>query len=210
VKTCTKCKQSKGLECFTIDRSRRDGLNLWCRACCSMDYKSKIERARKHPLTHKRLLELLHFNPETGVFTWKITHRGRVKAGSIAGGPHSGGCLEIRIGGGRYRAHRLAWFYVHKRWPKREIDHIDLDPTNNVLNNLREATHQQNMCNVGLLSTNKTGFRGVSYCKSKGKFVAQIEVKGEHKFLGHWPIPEMAALAYAVAAHEYHGYFARS
>ena len=52
---------------------------------------------------------------------------------------------RITIGGYDYYAHRLAWFYVYGEWPVNELDHIDEDKENNAIDNLREATHAENL-----------------------------------------------------------------
>src|SRR5665213_3102737 len=101
-------------------------------------------------LTQARLKKLLHYDPLTGMFTWRITHgrHDRWKAGARAGNLHkSDRRWLIRIEGIRYKAHRLAWLYMTGRWPRDQIDHKDTDSSNNVFTNLREATNAQNQQN---------------------------------------------------------------
>ena len=76
-------------------------------------------------LTTDRLKELLHYDQDTGVFTWNVRRSGKTPAGSVAGSYDAYGYIQIRISPFRYKAHRLAWFYVNSEWPKFCIDHIN-------------------------------------------------------------------------------------
>lgn len=102
-------------------------------------------------ITHDRLRDLLDYCPISGKFTWRHS-RGRVRAGDIAGRvdiqkmhgkrprPNPYKRVIIQLDGKEYRAHRLAWFYVHGVWPSELIDHRDRDATNNSLKNLRDVS----------------------------------------------------------------------
>lgn len=158
-------------------------------------------------VTHERLVNLLDYDPDTGFFTWKVD-RSNFKAGTPAGCKHSSGYIVLRIDGRLYFAHRLAWFYVYKVWPKEELDHEGGRRDDNRIAKLREATHSQNMQNRPVLSHSSTGLKGVS--RSRGKFKADIRVDGHRKYLGTFGTPEEAAQAYARAAREHHGEFARA
>jgi hypothetical protein len=100
-------------------------------------------------LSQARLHELLHYDPETGVFTWK-KHRGRrAVVGSVAGRYHPSGHRVIRVDITSYYAHRLAWIYVHGSIPDGlVIDHINNVRDDNRLVNLRPATYQLNAQNT--------------------------------------------------------------
>lgn len=91
-----------------------------------------------------------------------------------------------------------------------DVDHRDMDRLNNTRDNLRLATRDQNMCNQRGHADSTLGVKGVHREKRRGKFVAQISVRGTHHFLGHFVTIEEAAAAYAKAAHELHGEFART
>jgi len=104
---------------------------------------------KEKALTHEALLDLLEYKESTGVFFWRRNINRRIRKGKIAGGPHGrNGYVIIHITledkSYKYRAHRLAFFYVNKRWPAAVIDHIDRDITNNRIENLRECTIQEN------------------------------------------------------------------
>lgn len=88
------------------------------------------------------------------------------------------------------------------------VDHRNGNGLDNRRANLREATHAENMRNRGPLSTNTSGFKGVSPDKTRGKWRAQIQVDGKVYRLGCYATAEAAALAYDVAAVELHGEFA--
>jgi hypothetical protein len=82
------------------------------------------------------------------------------------------GYLIIKVLGRNYMAHRLAWFYTFGVWPKMRLDHINLDNSDNRLENLREATDQENARNRGVFSNNKLGIKGISH--RHGKYQCRI------------------------------------
>lgn len=159
-------------------------------------------------IDQQELKRLLHYDPVTGIFTWRVS-RSRVHVGQVAGCKNSKGYIYIRLNGKKYGAHRLAWLYVHGCWPADQLDHRNTDKSNNAIKNLREATYAENNWNQGLCSTNTSGFKGVSYHKSCKKWRAQIRNGSGPIYLGLFETPELAAAAYARAAEELHGEFAR-
>lgn len=159
-------------------------------------------------LTHKRLLEILNYDPATGLFRWREKISRKVVVGSVAGTITKDGYVHITIGGVKYQGHRLAWFYVHGVWPSDLLDHEDLDGTNNALTNLRDANGSNNQCNRASQRNNKLGVKGVSLHKS-GKYVAQISRGGKKRHLGMFDNMIDAAAAYATEANKLHGQFAR-
>lgn len=143
----------------------------------------------------ERVRELLAYCPETGRFTWKVSLSNRAAAGSIAGSSNDKGYIEINIDGRRYKAHRLAWFYVYGEDPGRsEIDHQDLNKGNNAIGNLRLATRKQNNENIPTPSNNQSGFRGVSYRKGHKKWEAYIYHNKKRIHLGFFESIEAAAI----------------
>lgn len=99
-------------------------------------------------LTQEILRDLLDYNPETGVWTWRNPlPRSKMKPGDLAGRITDGGRRQIRIASGFYYASRLAWLYMTGEWPKEEIDHVNRVRDDDRWINLREATHSQNSFN---------------------------------------------------------------
>src|SRR6266700_4134664 len=91
-----------------------------------------------------RLRELLSYDPGTGILCWRIS-KGKRKAGAVAECKSKDG--YIAIGHDRWAAHRIAWAIYYGEWPRQEIDHRDLNKSNNSIINLREANRAQNAAN---------------------------------------------------------------
>ena len=159
-------------------------------------------------LTRERLMEVVNYNADLGTFTNVIARSPRMIVGSIAGGIRKNGYYRIAIDGKRYYAHRLAWLYVHGVWPADEIDHINGNRSDNRIENLRAADRRQNLGNQRRLSRNTSGYKGVSWCKARNLWVANIQKNGKLKHLGRFPSAEAAHQAYSSAAKEYFGEFA--
>ncbi len=168
-------------------------------------------KEREARLAHAVLINVLEYDPLTGVFLWKNPTSNRVRAGTIAGQIDRHGHRSINVCGTRYLAHRLAWFYMIREWPSDEIDHINLIKDDNRIANLREATRNENCRNVGRKKHNKSGFKGVCrHPQSTNKFMAQITVQGKPLYLGLYDDPEDASIAYVMASILNHGNFGRA
>lgn len=145
-------------------------------------------------LTADRLRELLHYDPETGAFTWlRQRGKGKIKPGTPAGGICKRfGYVFIRADDGLYRAHRLAWLYMTGAWPLESIDHIDRDKANNRWSNLRAATPAENGQNCRLRRDNKTGHTGVFWDEKRQLYLASIVKDKRTHWLGRYPTLEEA------------------
>lgn len=156
-------------------------------------------------LSHGELLGKLDYNPETGEFRWKVKVAIRVKPGQIAGcrDESSGGYWKVGIRGRYYKAHRLAWFYVHGSWPDGEIDHIDRNGFNNSIKNLRVVSRSQNMQNSNMRKPSDTGVRGVHRLPS-GRFRAILTANHVTHRLGTFDTLEQASAAYWRAKEDLH------
>jgi hypothetical protein len=157
-------------------------------------------------LTAERLRELLAYDPETGAFTWCVA-RGRQGAGSAAGADNGDGYRGIEIDRRRYQAHRLAWLYVHGAWPAEQLDHINGAKSDNRIGNLREATNAENVRNRTPKPGTLAGAKGVTWDRDGWR--ARVWKDGRCHCLGRFSTVDEARAAYAAAALEHHGEFAR-
>ena len=159
------------------------------------------------PMTQKQLKALLHYDPETGVFTWKENRGLRLLKGVRAGWITDKGHRRIRVMGKSYRGGRLAFFYMTGRFPVCQVDHENRIPDDDTWSNLREATYTQNSQNQGLSRVNTSGVRGVSWFKPTSKWVACIGVGGKKKTLGYFGSIAEAEVCRANAEQRYFGEF---
>jgi hypothetical protein len=109
---------------------------------------------------------------------------------------------------GREATQKLHRFILGVTDPKIEVDHKDGNGLNNRRENLRLATHAQNMSSTGMRKGNTSGYKGVSWHKKAHKWAARIQVNSKGLHLGLFFTIEEAALAYDAAALLYHGEFA--
>lgn len=150
------------------------------------------------------LSNLLSYDPETGVISWKV-NRGRVKAGDPAGYRHKGdNYLYVKIRPNRYPAHRLAWFLHYGRWPENVIDHINGNGSDNRICNLREATISENMFNSRTPKSNTSGRKGVCYDKLNKKWMAYVGFEGRFINLGRYRTLEEADEAARAGREKFH------
>lgn len=150
-------------------------------------------------IAHTELTSLLDYDQLSGSFTWKVS-ASRTKAGSVAGCTNARGYVYIGVGGKLYRANRLAWFYVHGKWPAGQIDHINGDRGDNRIENLRDVSGSINQKNRKRANHGSTSrFLGVSFHPATGKWRSQISVNHETKYLGLYDSEEGAHAAYLTA-----------
>jgi hypothetical protein len=183
--------------------------------------------ARSSLVDPETLRKLLDYDPETGAFIWKPRSADLVQPESRSpeweatrfNALHAGkpalttkkprGYLFGGVLGRNVYAHRAAWAIVHGEWPE-EIDHINGNPTDNRLCNLRAVSRAQNTKNVGVGKRNTSGHIGVSKCSRSNRWVASMTVSGKTIVIGRFSIKEEAANARRLAAshagfHENHG-----
>jgi HNH endonuclease len=148
-------------------------------------------------LTQERLRELLAYDPETGLFTWRSRRKG-VQVGEIAGSVERNGYTGIKIDQKHCLAHRLAWLYVYGGMPAGDIDHINRNRADNRIENLRAANRSQNCANARLWKNNTSGLRGVR--KFHKKWRATVGYGGRLYHLGTFATAEEASRAYCTVA----------
>lgn len=146
-------------------------------------------------LTQTTLKEWLHYEPNTGVFTWLKQPTASVPVGSIAGWQHHDYC-KICLLSTHYPAHRLAWLYVYGVLPDKSLDHINGDKSDNRISNLRMATCSENGINRTAPANNSSGYKGVSWQTKVQAWVAAITKDGKHVYAGQANSPEEAHILY--------------
>ena len=155
-----------------------------------------------------RLKELLSYDPCTGELSWRV-QRGKCRAGTVITCRNGAGYIVARVDNVLLRAHRIAWAVTNGEWPIHEIDHINGDPSDNRIENLRQANRIQNMHNIKMPVTNKSGLKGVSWHSAANKWQAHIRSDGKNYYLGLFDSKDAAHLAYVEASKKLHGVFGR-
>jgi hypothetical protein len=155
--------------------------------------------------------ELFEIDPSSpSGLRWKKRQARCVKIGDVAGGTDSQGYRQVVLNGKKYKSHRVIWAMVNDADPgDLQIDHIDGNPLNNSLGNLRLATHAQNQCNQTKKASNNTsGIPGVSWHSGGQKWSAHIGTQGKRVHLGCFACKEEASMARREAELKYFGEFA--
>lgn len=164
----------------------------------------------KTDITAARLRERLIYDPETGVFTWRP--RGNPQwdarfANQIAGSFDPGGYVRLIFDYEKCWAHRLAWLYVNGEWPLGDIDHIDGNPRNNRISNLRDVPRSTNMENRRRANSKGNGLPlGVYFDKRRETrpFVARLTKGYRAVHLGSFASADEAHSAYLQAKRQMH------
>jgi hypothetical protein len=136
-------------------------------------------------LTQASVRELFKYTRD-GKLLRKVSVSGNAMKGDVAGCLSSDSYLYTNICGDRYANHRLIWLYHHGYLPENDIDHIDRDPSNNRINNLREVSRQCNLRNTGNRVNNTSGVKGVYWAKTRGKWMAYITIDRKQIGLGYY------------------------
>lgn len=149
--------------------------------------------------------ELAHqlFKYENGLLIWK---RDNKVAGHL---DRSNGYIRIRYKDGFYYSHRLIYL-MHYGYIPKYIDHKDGCRTNNLINNLRECTQQQNIFNSKVSKNNKLGYKGVSLHKQSNLYRAVYKYNGKQKLIGYFKSLQDAVIAYNKAIKDVHKEFYKS
>lgn len=142
-------------------------------------------------LKHEYLKEQLKYEPETGDFYWLISKKKR-NLNKPAGSRDRYGYKHICIDGMSFSQHRLAWYYINGVWPKEEIDHINGKPSDNRIENLREATHAENSANRARRRINSSGYKGVYRDSTSGMWRVQLSKDGKVYTAGPYMDPARA------------------
>jgi hypothetical protein len=166
----------------------------------------------KNPdLTPDELREIFTYEPDTGKLFWNKCPswlyetdfaRNRYNtlfAGKEAGGVKNNGYKNVMINKRKLLSHRVIWAMVNNKWPDFEIDHINHNPSDNRLLNLRMVTRQENQKNRSKSKNNISGHTGVYFNQNAKKWEARVK----NKYLGCYDNLEDAAEAAKLARTEH-------
>lgn len=140
--------------------------------------------------------QALRYEPENGFFYSRRTGQRLIAR-------HGAGYISIRLAGRSWLGHRLAWIYVHGRWPINQLDHINGNRADNRIENLRECTNAQNCQNVRA-HKDGVGLVGITFEKRRSRWTAGIGVNGKRIWLGYFGTADEAHNAYLAAKRKYH------
>lgn len=154
-------------------------------------------------LTQEVLKSILSYDEATGIFRWKCRPSSRIVVGVVAGKVEGKGYIEICYRRERYKAHRLAWLYVHGINPPQEIDHINGVKTDNRIINLRSVSRRSNQQNR---ATHRLGrLPGAYFDGRRKKWVAHIRINGRMSYIGRFSTEQESSNAYFQAVKELEG-----
>jgi hypothetical protein len=159
-------------------------------------------------LTTEVLRELLDYDKETGIFTWKARERSWFKtersfkmwntryAGKAAGYVYKNltgyPSLTIRVFGRLWLAHRIAFIWMGKALPD-QVDHLNRNSIDNRWENLLASSAKENMKNLSMMRNNTSGVTGVYWNKASGKWMARVKINGKFRYLGYFTDLQEAA-----------------
>ena len=158
---------------------------------------------KKSALTQERLQEILHYDPRSGEFRWRMQDDLEHRVGEIAGSSMRSDYWCIHVDGRSYRAHKLAWLYMTGAWGRPLVDHRDGDPFNNRWRNLRLANRLTD-ARYCRRRRSEPVFAGITLDRRSGQWTARVSNGGRLYLLGQFPTNEAAHEAYAMAARLLH------
>ena len=155
-------------------------------------------------ITAEELRAIVNCDPSTGTMTWRV-NKGKYRAGDPVGGPRRDGYIRTKINQKGYLVHRLIWLWATGYLPD-ELDHINHNPSDNRIENLRECSRSQNQANKSRKKS-KPLPKGVRE-SGKNTFYARLVVDGKEVGLGTFQTASAASDAYLKASKKHYGEFA--
>jgi hypothetical protein len=152
-----------------------------------------------------RIRRLIAYDPETGSLTWKEKPNRNIPIGQRIGSQNIWGHIRFAIMGRQLMVHRVAWFLYYGTWPQYQIDHIDGNPANNRIVNLRDVPQELNMQNKHKTCA-VSGLMGAHSNKNNTQrpWSSNIKANGQYRYLGQFATALEAHLAYMKAKAELH------
>lgn len=112
----------------------------------------------------------------------------------------------VSVKGKEYMEHRVI-FMLHHGYLPPEVDHIDGNKTNNRIENLRPATHAENLRNQKLRICNTSGVKNVGWAKREQRWRVRLTINGKDKHIGYFKDRELADLVAVESCDLYHKNF---
>lgn len=160
-------------------------------------------------ITQEIVRELFIYHPGNGSFKNRAYNGPRALKNEDAGSLTVHGYRSVSISGKRYTVHRLIYLYVYGHIPE-FIDHINGVRSDNKIKNLRQCTHPENRRNAKINKNNRSGIKGVSWCKTQKSWVARLMTDGKVSILGRFWDKEVAAQVVRIERGRLHGEFANN
>ena len=166
----------------------------------------------KH-LTAELVARLISYDPKTGALTWLPRENDQRHTTRWAGKPalaavKQDGRMHGAIMGHTAIAHRVAWAIYYGRWPDGVIDHINGDPSDNRIENLRVCSQHENSMNRRKKVGKTSKYYGVNYSKRHNRYYAFVNLKHKTHYAGSFLNEKDAAVARDNKALELHGAYA--
>lgn len=159
-------------------------------------------------LTQEKLREILHYDPDSGAWTWIKPASYNVEVGQAAGTVSFYGYRIITINRKKYRSARLAHLYMTGSWPVFEADHENRCKLDDRWDNIRDLSRSENALNRDTQSNNESGTRGVHWDFDRSKWFVQVKKDNVTHFIGRYDDFDEAVSARDEAVKKIHGDFA--
>lgn len=158
-------------------------------------------------LTQSLLLDFFEY--KDGDLYWKKDMNHITKAGNVAGSSTAKDYKNVIFNGRAHKVHRLIFLYHHGYLPE-VVDHIDGNPINNKIENLRAADSLKNSYNKKIPLHNTSGVKGVHWHTQDKKWRVQFNVNGKSKYFGSYNDIDYAKFVAEAMRYKYHGEFANN